>query len=246
MKNRTIAPASTVKVIFRNTETEQNEVVFPNRDVFSVISCLTSRLAGLESKGLLDDIKVSVHTMEDPEKSDPVPEGEERHEGPYGVAGIQIEDMSIPDALSTLTGGILPAEWCVKNIELLANELFVRSRMDGLFFIATFDGVPVASMLLNTLRDFNKNSIVSAYKAIKEQANGLRSWAENHFGDAISEEEWDSPLNVDQEEEKARQEAEERAERIVLPSGIPAKAAQEGIKTPEELRKEGPKVVHLY
>lgn len=245
-RNVTISKYALVKVSYPDGRSSEMR---PARDVFSVLECLTSVLVAVKSKADLANTKVTVLSVEDEDKSDPVPEGGKRYSGPYGVGDVSINDMPIADAMSSLTSAVIPAEWGMANFERVAKEMFMRSRMDGVFITATFDGVPATTSLMNSSRPFNPTTALSAYRALKAHADALKAWAVNEFGDKVAQVDWDAPLTkdgIDRLAKEAANEAERRAERLVLPSGERASAAQEGIKTPEEIRKGNTRVVHLY
>ena len=72
-----IAPRVIVRYWHKSTETEE-EPVECSREVFAVIDAIMERLSRTTSKEEMADILVSVHSVEDAEKSDPLPEGKER------------------------------------------------------------------------------------------------------------------------------------------------------------------------
>lgn len=207
------------------------------RDIFSVMEMITARLATTKSKEEMEAIRVSVHSLEDPEASDPLPEGEERLLLPYLVGGLDIDKMTIPDAMKALASAMVPAEWCLKNVEHLASQFFLRSRMDTLSVVATFDGVPAAlPPFVSSVRPVEPASVASLYRALLGQAESLRKNYEARYPD----------VKVDWEgREPSPEDAADAVGRLVLPSGLPASVASQGVKTAEEIRKAGPRIIHL-
>lgn len=239
---RKVVLSTQVKVIVKHKSTSQElDHVIVNKDIYTVMDFITSILANTKSKEEMEDILISVHSFEDTSKSEPVPEGEAPFEGPYFVANLEIEDKTIPDAMKALSSAIIPGDACIKNIEFLLEQFFLRSRLDGFVGIFTFDGVPATVPLLNSMREVQPFTLHSIYQSLLAQANNIRKWAESKFPDMKVE--WDKP--TEDYKSAAEKAAEERASKLVLPSGLPASKAQEGIKTPEEIRKEGPRIIHL-
>lgn len=239
-KLRKVVMDTSVKVIFRR-EGAEDEVVSSHRDVFSVMDAITSRLAQTKSREEMDAIRVSVHSLENEEKSEPLGEKDSRWEGPYLVAGAEIEDMTIPDAMGALAKLVVPGDHAVAAVEQLLSQLFLRSRMDGAVAVYTFDGVPAYSPLVNTLKGQRKESLVALYRTMLKVAASFRKSAVGQFKDTgLTDSDFDSDPEVD-----PQRDAEERAKRLVLPSGLPADMAQKGVVTPEEARKDQVRVIHL-
>jgi len=245
---RKVVLSNKVKVVFNiasqkgcDDAVEEVEEVECNRDLYSVMDAITARLAATKSKEEMEAIFVSVHSIEDESKSDPLPEGEPRFVGPYLVAGLEIERKPIPEAMNVLASGVIPGQFCLMNVERLAEQLFLRSRMDAFVFVCTFDGVPAVVPLINSMREMKPEFLQNLYQSIHTQAENLRKWIDSKFPDIKVE--WDKPIEITPSD--AEKAAEERAKKLVLPSGLPASKASEGVKTPEEIRKAGPRILHL-
>ena len=238
---RKVVMDSTVRIVFRNEDGSGEETVTAHRDVFSVMDAITARLAATKSKEEMEAIRVSVHSFENEEKSEPPKEGDKRWEGPYLVGGVEIEGMTIPDAMGALAKLVVPGDHAVAAVEQLLSQLFLRSRMDGAVVVYTFDGVPAYSPLINTLKGQRKEAIVALYRTAVKVAASLRKSAVEQFpGLGLKDSDFDSDPDVNPERD-----AEERAKRLVLPSGLPAGMAQKGVVTPEEARRDQVRVVHL-
>ena len=238
-KKRKVTLSTDVKVIFKSEE--EGEVKIVGRDVFSVMDTITARLADTKSREEMEAIRVSVHSFENPEKSDPLPDGEQRWEGIYGVGNVEIEDLSIPDAMGVLSKAVLPADYAMLAFEQVAAQCFTRSRMDGALVVATFDGVPSVTPLVNTMKEQRKENIVSMYRTLLKAADGFRRASCERFKTlGLKDSDFDEDVKVDSEKD-----AEERARKLVLPSGLPASMAQRGVVTPEEARKDQVRVIGL-
>jgi len=237
---RKVVMSTMAKVIFESSSGD-GSVKIVGRDVFSVMDCITERLAETKSKEEMEGIKVSVHSFENEEKSDPPKDGEPRWEGPYIVGGAEIEGMSIPGAMEALAKLVLPGDYCMLAFEQTASQCFARSRMDGAVVIATFDGVPAVSPMVNTMKEQRKENIVSLYRTMLKAAEAFRKGALDKFKGLVEDADFDKDPEIDRNKD-----AEDRARKIVLPSGLPAGMSQKGVVTPEEARKDQVKVVGLY
>jgi hypothetical protein len=239
-KKRKVVIGPEVKVIFSGGGSE--EVVMSKRDIFSVMNTITNRLAKTKSREEMEAITVSVHSVESPEKSDPPAEGEERFEGPYLVAGLEIEGMKIPEAASELTKGVIPGDAAIKQFELLSEQLFLRSMMDTVTIVAGFSTGMAIIPLINSMRDVEGRTLVEMYHGLHDAAERLRAFCTKNFPD--------KGINFDKRPEDAEAGKETSLDgtvekKIVLPSGLPASMAEKGVVTPEEARKDQVKVVHL-
>lgn len=239
-QKRRVVMSTDVKVLFKHADgvVEENIV---GRDVFSVMDAITARLAETKSKEEMEGIKVSVHSYENPERSDPPKECEERWEGPYLVAGIDLEDKTIPEAMEALARIVLPADHAMLAFEQVAAQCFTRSRMDAAMVICTFDGVPSVAPLFNTMKAVEKKNVVSFYRTALKAAEAFRQAALDKFkGIGIEDKDFDEDPVIKPEED-----AEARARKLVLPSGLPASMAQKGVVTPQEARKDQVRVIGL-
>jgi hypothetical protein len=209
-KQRAITVAPVAKIIFSYKSKETNEVLIVNRDLFSVTDAIGKKLSDTNSKEEMDDILVSIHSIEDPEKSDPLGEGESPWEGPYMVTGdTEIENMPIPVAMSELSKYILSPEVSLKGVERLAEQLFLRSRLDGFVFVGTFDQSPAVVPLISSFKDITPELLSTLYKQLHIQAERLKGWATEKFKDL--EVDWDSGLDSNIFNKSG----------LVLPSGAP-------------------------
>lgn len=239
-----IAPE--VRVVFKRNGAEESEEK-TSRDVYSVMDAILSRIAASSSNEDLGTLSVSVHSIEDTSKSDPLPEGEQPFEGPYLVAGSEIEDMRLQDAVSVLSGLIIPSDMALRNMERLCSQLFLRTRMDGCVFVVSADGSGMSTTVLNPMRDLNPGSIRALYRTLLRAADELRRSMDANFPD----------MRVDYDSDGGSSGKAERDDRgdkdggggrnpLVLPSGLPASLTDKGVVTPSEIRASGPKMVRLY
>lgn len=223
---RKVVLAPTVKVIFASKshpDQAPEENVVP-RDLFTVIDAIGSRLAAAgEDTELMDSIAadtlVSVHSVEDPDKSDPLPEGESRWEGAYMLAGIEIESMPIPEAAKTLTKAVLANDMAMAMEERLAEQLFLRSRLSGLVVAASFDGIPAVAPLLSSFRPQTPANLGSLYRSLLSAARGLRAWSSAHLPDAAKAVDWDG---LEEDEGFGPKPVPAQKPGLVLPDGSPA------------------------
>lgn len=189
-KKRSVVIARTVKVLFRHKSGKETETTTCNRDVYSVTDAIGSKLESLGGKDEMDDILVSVHSVEDEEKSEP-PQGDEpRWEGPYGVAGVEVEDKSIPDAMTELAKAIIPPDSAMRGMERLAEQYFLRTRLDGFVFIGTFDGQPAVIPLISSFKDQSSECFATLYRQLHLQAENLKAWVEKTFPDIAASTNW--------------------------------------------------------
>lgn len=239
-KKRRVVMSTDVKVIFERQDGPV-EVRIAGRDVFSVMDAITARLAETKSKEEMEGIRVSVHSYENPDKSDPPKEGEERWEGPYLVAGIDVEKKPIPEAMEEIAKVVLPADHAMLAFEQVAAQCFTRSRMDAAMIVCTFDGVPAVTPLFNTMKAADKKNVVSFYRTVLKAAEAFRRAALDKFKDiGIEDKDFDEDPVV-----RPEADAEERARKLVLPSGLPASMSQKGVVTPQEARKDQVRVIGL-
>lgn len=187
---RKVTVASKVKVIFQFGDDPNAVVETVNRDVFSVMDAITARLANTKSKEEMEAIKVSVHSFEDSEKSDPLPEGESPWEGPYLIANCEVEDLPIPDAMNALVKVVIPNDQCLLGFERLAEQLFLRSRVDGLVVAASFDGIPATVPLITPFHPVSPASYQSLYRTLIKSAELLREWVEKNRPEEAKDIEW--------------------------------------------------------
>lgn len=238
-EKRRVVMSTDVRILFKNGDNV--ETVLAGRDVFSVMDAITARLSATKSKEEMEGIKVSVHSFENEEKSEPPKEGEARWEGPYLVAGAEIEDKTIPESMEILAKIVLPADHAMLAFEQVAAQCFTRSRMDGAIVVATFDGVPAVIPLINTAKEGRKENIVALYRTMLKAAQSFRVASIDKFKELkLEDADFDKDPEIDTE--KA---AEEHARKLVLPSGLPASMADKGVVTPEEARKDQVRVIGL-
>ena len=248
-KKRKVVVGPKVKVIFEVDDGKtDNEIKIVNRDVFSVMDAITERLSRTKDKAEMAAVKVTVHSFEDMAKSDPLRDGESSWEGPYGVGGVSIEGMSIPDSVSELTKAIVPGDWAVRNYETLTEQLFMRSSLCCATVVLGFPTGNAVVPLINSMRDVDPRAVVGMYHGLLESAEKLKEFVPKAFPDK----EFDFSKNPStQEPEKKVEETpiqapgEDKPKEVVLPSGFPASMAEKGIVTAEEHRKTQIPVVHL-
>ena len=239
-RKRRVVIDTFVRVSFSRKGSDDEVVTVP-RDVFSVMDAVASRMSRTESKEDMESIRVTVRSFENPDKSEPLGEKDRRWEGPYLVGGAEIEGMTIPDAMGALAKLVIPGDHAVAAVEQLLSQLFLRSRMDCAVAVYTFDGVPACSPLVNTMKEQRKENLVSLYRTMLKVAASFRKSAVSQFGSTgLTDADFDSDPDVD-----PQRDAEERAKKLVLPSGLPADMARKGVVTPEEARKDQVRVVHL-
>lgn len=238
-EKRRVVMSTDVHVVFKNGD--DVETVTVGRDVFSVMDAITARLASTKSKEEMEGIKVSVHSFENDEKSEPPKEGEARWEGPYLVAGAEIEDKPITEAMEELAKIVLPADHAMLAFEQVAAQCFTRSRMDGVMVVSTFDGIPAVTPLFNTMKQQRKENVVSMYRTMLKAAESFKRASLDKFKNLdLKPEDFDKDPDVDPQKD-----AEEKAKKLVLPNGLPASMAQKGVVTPEEARKDQVRVIGL-
>ena len=204
---RKVVVSARVKVVFDRKSGGESESVVVPRDLFSVIDAIGSRIEATKDKPEFDDLLVSVHSTEDESKSDPLKEGDIRWEGQYQVGGVVVERLPIKDAMNELAKGIIPNDAAMGSVERLAEQLFLRSRMDGFVFIGTFDGSPAVVPLISSFRgsDNKAKCFAELYKQMHVQAENLKAWVSRTFPDMKVE--WPGQR--------------ERPSGLVLPSGAP-------------------------
>lgn len=247
-KKRKVVVGPKVKVVFEVEDGKtDSEVRIVNRDVFSVMDAITERLSRTKDKAEMEAVRVTVHSFEDESKSDPLRDGESPWEGPYGVGGVSIERMSIPDSVSELTKAIVPGDWAVRNYETLTEQLFMRSSLCCATVVLGFPTGNAVVPLINSMRDVDPRAVVGMYHGLLESAEKLKEFVPKAFPDK----EFDFSKNPSAAPEKKVEEApvkvpgEDRPKEVVLPSGFPASMAGKGIVTAEEHRKTQIPVVHL-
>lgn len=249
-RKRKVVVAAKVRVVFDDGSGGDPEVVEANRDVFSVMDAVTERLARTKSKQEMQSIRVTVRSLEDREKSDPLRDGEEPWEGPYGVGGVSVEGMTIPDAASELTKAVVPGDWCLKHYETLSEQMFLRSMMSAVTVVAAFPTGIAVIPLINSMREVDSRAVVHMYHGLVDAAAKLREFCSKHF----PEKEFD--FDSREPEPETGKEGPDvvvpdspdpgAAKReLTLPSGLPASMAGKGIVTAEEHRKSQIPVVHL-
>ena len=189
-KKRSVVISRTVKVLFKHKSGKDTEAVECNRDVYSVTDVIGQKLAALNGKDELDDVLVSVHSVEDVEKSEAPADGEERWEGPYGVAGVEVEDKSIPDAMTDLAKAMIPADAAMRGVERLAEQYFLRTRLDGFVFIGTFDGQPAVIPLISSFKERKPECFAMLYRQLHIQDENLKAWTEKTFPDLAASTDW--------------------------------------------------------
>lgn len=206
---RSVTLAPVAKIIFKQGDDVTVETV--NRDLFSVMDTLGKKLAIFQGEEDVRGCTVSVHSVEDPKLSDPLPEGEEPWEGEYFVGGLTIEDMSIPEAMRAIIVAVFPPEAALKHLERLAEQLFLRSTLDGFVFVGSFDGVPAVLPLLSSFKPQTPEGFKLLHSQLLKQASALRTWAEDKFPDIAAKVDWDD-------------EPGNKPSGLVLPSGLPVES----------------------
>ena len=238
-EKRRVVMSTDVRILFTNGD--QTETMTTGRDVFSVMDAITARLAATKSKEEMEGIKVSVHSFENEEKSEPPKDGESRWEGPYLVAGAEVEDKTIPEAMELLAKVVLPADHAMLAFEQVAAQCFTRSRIDGAIIVATFDGIPAVTPLFNTMKPNRKENVVSLYRTMIKAAESFKRAAIDRFKELeLKPEDFEKDPKVNPQKD-----AEDRARKLVLPNGLPASMAQKGVVTPQEARKDQVRVIGL-
>lgn len=235
---RKVTISRKVKVVFESRSGKPAVVQHVNRDLYSVMDAVTARLAATSSKEELEDILVTVLSVEDPELSDPVPEGESRWEGPYGVGGAVIQQLPIPKAMEEFMKAILPGDACMQLFERLAEQCFMRSRMDGMVIVCTFDGTPATVPLLTSFRDLSPASLAVLYRQLHVQAENLRRYITTKFPKL--EVEWVPP-----KEEKPEEPVKADTSGIVLPSGAPAEPGERKFLSAKDIMDNSTRIVHI-
>lgn len=205
-KKRSVVISADVAVTFK-CDGKDDETVMCRRDVFSVMDAVMSRMQGI-SKEEFDKTTVTVNSVEDEAKSEPPKDGEPRWKGPYGVGGAVVDGLKIPDAMKALTQALIPNDSAMKGVERLAEQLFLRSRLDGFVFIGSFDGQPAVVPLLSSFRDQKAECFEVLYKQMHLQAENLRAYATKMFPEIASKVNWGV-------------EPQRKASGLVLPDGRP-------------------------
>jgi len=180
---RAVVISPKARVVFRRKSTGAEEVVMTGRDVFSVIDAVGSRIESTKDKEEFEDTVVSVLSVEDPDKSDPLPEGGKRWEGPYGVGNVEVDGLPLSDAMTELAKAVIPNDAAVRGVERLAEQLFLRSRLDGFVFIGTFDGQPAVIPLISSFRERTEECFAMLYRQLHIQAENLKAWTSKTFPD---------------------------------------------------------------
>ena len=225
------------KVRIRFSESgEERDVQEVSMDIYSVMDAVLAKIATTTSKEELERWRVSVHSFEDTANSEPVPDGEQPYEGRYSLAQDGIEDAPLQDAVSTLAGLVIPADYALKNMERLCTQFFLRTRMDGCVFVVSSDGSGMSTTLVNSLMDFNPKSIGALYRTLLKAAYELRDSTERQFPNVAGQVDWDGDKDRPSDKDAG----------LVLPSGLPASMREQGVKTPDEIRAAGPRVLRLY
>ena len=211
-KSRSVVINRKARVVFESRSSGDMTVEEVDRDLFSVIDCIGRKLQLTKDRGDMDDILVSVHSFEDVEKSDPVPDGEQPWEGEYLVGGLKIEKSSIPEAMKSLASAIIANDVAMKGAERLAEQLFLRSRLDGFVLVASFDGQPAVVPLLSSFKPQTPMCFSALYKTMSDCARNFRAWAEKEFPDVAKDTNWGDPSPVQPKNSMSG---------LVLPSGAP-------------------------
>lgn len=185
-----------------------------NRDLFSVMDVVMSVIPSDKEKDVADDMLVTVRSLEDEEKSDKLKEGETRWSGPYGVANLEIDKMPMADAMSAFASAVLTPDVCLKGVERLAEQFFLRSRLDAFIQICVFDGIPAVVPLVNSMKDVKPESMAMLYQQMHIQAEVLRKWVGKQFPDMKVE--WEKKVEL-----PSRTRVKEEASGLVLPNGQP-------------------------
>jgi len=189
-KRRSVVIGRKARVVFESRSGGEKSVEEVDRDLFSVIDCIGRRLQLIKDRGGMDDVLVSVHSVEDPAKSDPLPEGERPWEGEYLVGGVKIEKASIPEAMKSLSSAVIPNDMAVNGVERLAEQLFLRSRLDGFVFVASFDGQPAVVPLISSFKPQTPMCFAALYRTMSDCARNFRAWAEREFPDVAKDTDW--------------------------------------------------------
>lgn len=211
-KKRSVTISPVAVVVFERKSTGEVERVQVNRDVYSVTDAIGRKLSELGGKEGMDDTLVSVHSVEDTGKSDPIPEGESAWEGEYLVAGLSVEKMTIPDAMTELAKAIIPNDAAMKGVERLAEQLFLRSRLDGFVFIGTFDGQPAVIPLISSFKAQTPECFAMLYRQLHVQAENLKAWVSHKFPEIAKDTNWTGESKADS------------PSGLVLPSGVPVES----------------------
>ena len=217
-KKRSVVLAPKVRILFSSKSKPEAdpEVVEAGRDVFAVMETITARLSRLpegSTKEDMEDVLVSVHSLEDPEKSDPPKEGEPRWEGPYMLQGLEIEGKTIPEAMNMLATRVIPNDVCVSHLDRLLEQLFLRSRLDGAVSVLTFDGAVSVVPLLTSFRPVSAESLKQLYQNLHYAAERLRKWATAQFPEIAKDVEW-----IPKDDKSG----------IVTPGGVPVEDLKSG------------------
>lgn len=217
-KKRSVVISADVSVVFTTRYDDGRDILHETvkcpRDVFSVIDAVMSRMKDM-SKDEFDATTVSIHSIEDEEKSEKPAEGEPRWEGPYGVGGVSVEDMKISEAMKALSAAVIPNDVALMNVERIAEQLFLRSRLDGFVFIGTFDGLPAVIPLLSSFRDQKPETFAMLYRQMHLQAENLKEWATKKFPEIASHVNW-----------TGREGGSGKLSGLVLPNGRPVETVQ--------------------
>lgn len=190
-KKRSVVISSKVRILFESKSGSKDiEAVLSNRDVWSVTDVIGKKLESIKDKDDMDDTVVSVHSLEDEAKSDPPSDGEPRWEGEYLVGGAVVEKMSIPDAMKELAKAVISPQAALKGVERLAEQYFLRSRLDGFVFIGTFDGQPVVVPLISSFKDQKSECFAMLYRQMHLNAENLKAWVEKNFPEIAARTNW--------------------------------------------------------
>ena len=233
---RKVTLSTRARVLFTVGGVPDGDAVEVPKDLYSVMDAILARLASTKSMDELGSARVSVRSFEDPALSEPVQDGEARYEGPYGVAGLEIEDMLLQDAVSALAGAVVPSDEAVRQVEAACSQLFLRSRLDSCSFVFASGGHAVSSTMVNSLRDVDPRSVAALHATLLRAASELRESVSAQFPDM--EVDWDGAGT------SAKADGVPASE-LVLPSGLPASMAGKGVVTPGQIRAAGPRMVVL-
>ena len=139
------------------------------------------------------------------------------------VGNVEVERMQIPDAAKALSSAILQPDVCLKGVERLAEQYFLRSRLDAFVQICVFDGVPAIVPLVNSLREIRPETFATIYRQMHVQAEVLRGWVKRQFPDMEVDWEHDPSEEI---RKKAMAERVKRKSGLVTPDGRPVEERQ--------------------
>lgn len=247
-RRRRVVIGPRVRITFVSEGRDDVETKEVNRDVFSVMDAITERLSRTKDKAEMESVRVTVQSFEDEAKSEPRMTGEEPAVLPYLVAGLDVNGMSIPDAISELTKAIIPGDAAIRQYETLTEQLFLRSMLNCATVVLGFPTGNAIVPLINSMRDVDPRAVVGMYHGLIDSAEKLKEFVPKAFPDK----EFDFSKNPSApvpekkvEEAPIQAPGEDRPKEVVLPSGFPASMADKGIVTAEEHRKTQIPVVHL-